>query len=127
MKTANESGSEPAKTVLVVDDDKAKRYSLSRVLAMGGYEPREAASGYEALNLLDDVAAVVLDVHLPDLHGFEVCARIRQRYPAMPIVHVSTVFVEEPYPLAGKFAGANHYLVPPFEPSVLIEVLDRLV
>lgn len=115
-----------SKTVLVVDDDDAKRYSLSRVLAQGGYEPREASSGFEALDLLEDVSAVILDVHLPDLHGFEVCARIRQRYPALPVVHVSSVFVEDPYPLAGQFAGANHYLVPPFEPSVLIELLDRL-
>ncbi|HEY1228851.1 MAG TPA: response regulator [Ramlibacter sp.] len=114
------------KTVLVVDDDDAKRYSLSRAVALGGYEPREATSGIEALDLLDDVSAVVLDVHLPDLHGFEVCARIRQRHPGLPVVHVSSVFVEDPYPLAGQFAGANHYLVPPFEPSVLIELLDRL-
>ncbi|WP_427913418.1 response regulator transcription factor [Ramlibacter sp. MMS24-I3-19] len=110
-----------------MDDDNAKRYSLSRVVAMGGYQPREAASGLDALALLDDVSAVVLDVHLPDLHGFEVCARIRQQYPALPIVHVSTVFVDQPYPLAGRFAGANYYLVPPIEPSGLIELLDRLV
>jgi CheY-like chemotaxis protein len=115
------------RTVLVVDDDDAKRYSLSRVLVLGGYEAREADCGYDALERLDGVSAVVLDVHLPDLHGFEVCALIRQRHPAMPIIHVSSVFVEAPYPLAGQFAGANHYLVPPFEPSVLIGLMDRLV
>lgn len=115
------------KTVLVVDDDAAKRYTMTRVVALGGYDTREATCGYEALEALDDVCAVVLDVHLPDLHGFEVCARIRQRYPAMPVVHVSSVFVDDPYPLAGQFAGASKYLVAPFAPSVLIETLDGLV
>ena len=60
--------------VLVVDDNDATLYSTSRVLRAAGFEVAEGASGEEALDLaLKDIDLMLLDVNLPDLHGFEVC------------------------------------------------------
>lgn len=116
--------------VLVVDDHDAGRYALSRSLAASGFLTLEAVGGAEALSLLEApgrVSAVVLDVHLPDLHGFEVCRAIRKRAPTMPVVHVSAVYVDPPYRIAGNLAGANEYLVGPVDPGELAVLLDRLL
>ncbi len=62
--------------VLVVDDNPASRYATVRLLRAAGFRAREAASGGEALAMADEgVSAVVLDVHLPDIDGFELSPR----------------------------------------------------
>ena len=64
--------------VLVVDDSAAGRYAVSRMLRRGGYEVREAGTGQEALRLAaEKPRLVLLDVHLPDVDGHEVCRRLR--------------------------------------------------
>jgi DNA-binding response OmpR family regulator len=130
---AGESHPAPARQryrVLVVDDHDAGRYALARALAAAGFLTLEAAGGAEALALLEAsarISAVVLDVHLPDLHGFEVCRAIRKQAPTMPVVHVSAVYVDPPYRIAGNLAGANEYLVGPVDPDELAALLDRLL
>ena len=65
-------------TVLVVDDNPATRYATGRVIRAAGFQTAEAGSGAEALDLIArGVSAAVLDVHLPDIDGFELCRRIR--------------------------------------------------
>ena len=68
-----------AHTVLVVDDNPATRYSTSRVLRAAGFRSLEAASGQRGAGAgrrgVSDL--MVLDVHLPDIDGFEVCRRLR--------------------------------------------------
>ncbi|MDB5898442.1 MAG: hybrid sensor histidine kinase/response regulator, partial [Ramlibacter sp.] len=66
-------------SILVVDDNVAAKYALSRGLRAAGYRTVEASAGAEALELSEFVSAVVLDVHLPDVHGYEVCRLIRKR------------------------------------------------
>lgn len=96
--------------ILVVDDDEPKRYSMVRWLTHAGYAVDEAATGEEGLARLAGHDAVVLDVHLPDLSGFDVCRQMRRRAPAVPIVQVSAVFTQESYRAAGRLAGASSYL-----------------
>lgn len=112
--------------VLVVDDDSAKRYALSRSLRAAGFQVMEAAHGSGALALIGDCSAAVLDVYLPDIDGFELCRRLRQQRPAMPIVQVSSVLVEEPYRDKGRDAGADAYLAGP-EMEELVRTLDALL
>jgi CheY-like chemotaxis protein len=67
-----------AHTVLVVDDNPATRYSTGRVIRAAGFRLAEAGTGQEALDqAAKGVSAVVLDVHLPDMDGFEVCRHLR--------------------------------------------------
>ena len=116
--------------VLVVDDNDATLYSTSRVLRAAGFEVAEGASGEEALDLaLKDIDLMLLDVNLPDLHGFEVCRRLRQdpRTARLPIIHVSATFVTDLDKAHGLDSGADGYLTHPIEPSVLIATIKAFL
>ena len=70
---------EPAETILIIDDDASSRYILGRCLASTPYRLREAASALEGLAMVHEEhpRAVFLDVHLPDMNGFEVLDRLQ--------------------------------------------------
>ena len=117
-------------TVLVVDDNPATCYATARALRAAGFKTVEAGTGQEALDLsLGDISAVVLDVHLPDIGGFEVCAMMREREQTMslPIVHLSAAFVADTDKVAGLNAGADAYLTHPAEPAMLVATIQALV
>ncbi len=117
-------------TVLVVDDNPATRYSTARVIRAAGFLTEEADSGGAALALAGTgIAAVVLDVHLPDMSGFDVCRALRgdPRTTFMPIVHLSAAYVQSEHRVAGLNAGADAYMVHPVEPPLLIATLQALI
>ncbi|MEJ5988974.1 response regulator [Ramlibacter sp. PS3R-8] len=116
-------------SVLVVDDAASNRYALSRALRSEGFQTVEAAAGAQALELAEYVSAVVLDVHLPDVHGFEVCRLLRgdPKTATVPVIHVSAVYVKDEDRKAGELAGADAYLVSPVDTSELAVLIDRLV
>jgi signal transduction histidine kinase/DNA-binding response OmpR family regulator len=70
---------EPAESILIIDDDTSSRYVLGRCLASTPYRIREAASGLAGLSMVHEERprAVFLDVHLPDINGFEVLERLQ--------------------------------------------------
>lgn len=117
-------------TVLVVDDNPATRYATGRVIRAAGFRTAEAGSGAEALDLVAaGVSAVVLDVHLPDIDGFEVCRQIRAN-PAtatLPVVHLSAEYIRNEDRVTGLNAGADGYMVHPAEPAVLVATLQALI
>ena len=116
--------------LLVVDDNPATRYSTSRVLRAAGFTVREAGTGEEALALADEhVAGVVLDVHLPDMNGFEVCKLLRER-PAtlrIPVIHLSAAYVGDTDKVRGLHSGADAYMTHPAEPALLVATLQALI
>ncbi|MCG2594374.1 response regulator [Ramlibacter sp. XY19] len=112
-------------TVLVVDDNASKRYAISRGLQAAGFLVVEAAHAADAL-ATPACSAAVLDVYLPDMDGFALCERMRRAHPALPIVQVSSVLVEEPYRKAGRAAGADAYLTEP-DLAELVGTLDALL
>lgn len=117
-------------TVLVVDDNAATRYATGRVLKASGFKVMEAASGLDAIEKSAvGVSAVVLDVNLPDLNGFNVCRVIRQRPSTehLPIVHLSATHVASEDRVTGLNSGADAYLVHPAEPAVLVATVQALI
>lgn len=116
-------------SVLVVDDHEATRYTLSRALQASGYRTLEASAGAQALQLSEFASALVLDVHLPDLHGFEVCRLVRHapRTSALPIVHVSAVHRSLADREASRTAGADDFLTTPVDFALLAQRLDTLL
>ena len=116
-------------SVLVVDDNAASRYATARNLRAAGFNIVEAAAGAEALELGEFVSAVVLDVHLPDLLGFEVCRLLRSKptTASLPIVYVSALYVSEDDQQHGMSTGGNAYLVSPVDPEALLATLDQLI
>ena len=108
--------------VLVIDDDPGVRVLCKIAFRTEGDEIVEAASGREGLDLLatETIDAVVLDVMLPSVNGFEVLRRIREdpRTRDLPVVLLS-VRVGIRDQIDGWRAGADDYLTKPFSPSAL--------
>jgi DNA-binding response OmpR family regulator len=108
--------------LLLVDDDEAKRYVLATWLRRAGHTVSEAATGAEALSQVGSAELVVLDVHLPDMSGFEVCRRIKQdaRTAAIPVIQVSATAIAVADRAHGLTQGADAYLIEPTEPAELL-------
>ena len=106
-------------TVLVVDDEPIVRDVVVRYLERDGYTTVQAATGSEALGLLErePPALVVLDVMLPGVNGLELCRWIRSR-SEVPIVML-TALGEEADRIVGLELGADDYLIKPFSPREL--------
>ena len=100
-----------------------------RSLRAAGFHIVEAGGGAQALELARYVSAVVLDVHLPDLHGFEVCRLLRERPETahLPVVHVSGIYVDDAAQAAGRAAGADDYFVNPVDYGRLADRIDELL
>lgn len=117
-------------TILVADDNVAARYATVRALRAAGFRTVESTGGAGALeHARQGVSAVVLDVHLPDLHGFEVC-RLLRASPAtshLPVIHVSAVHVANEDQVTGIGAGADAYLLSPVSSELLVALLDALI
>jgi DNA-binding NarL/FixJ family response regulator len=116
--------------VLVVDDDQGFRAYVAELLENVGYRTEQLESGRSVLAaaLVEQPAAVVLDVELPDLNGYEVCRQLRDHYgDDVPIVFVSG---ERPDALdrsAGLLLGADDYLAKPVDAGELVARVRRLV
>jgi len=109
--------------VLLVDDRRENLIALEAVLEPLGENLVLASSGEEALGhlLAHDFAAILLDVQMPGMDGFETARLIRQRRRTrqIPIVFLTAISREERNIFAGYEAGAVDYIVKPFEPLVL--------
>jgi two-component system response regulator MprA len=110
--------------VLLADDDRAIRESLERALDLEGYQVVLTNDGVEALATLrrEPIDVVVLDVMMPGVDGLGVCRVMRAAGDRTPILML-TARVDTPDRVAGLDAGADDYLVKPFE---LDELLARL-
>ncbi|MFI6929681.1 response regulator transcription factor [Streptomyces sp. NPDC050287] len=109
--------------ILVVEDDHALRDVLRRGLSDEDFEPVLATDGATALRLAtDDIAAVVLDIGLPDADGRDVCQAMRANGFVAPIIFL-TARHHLTDRLAGFSAGADDYLPKPFH---LAELVARL-
>ena len=114
--------------ILIVDDDPAITNVLRRGLAYEGYAVEAAASGTEALDRLREATpdAVILDVMLPGLDGFEVLRRIRATDRQMPILMLTAKDTSADQ-VAGLEHGADDYVVKPFQFEVLLARIRALL
>jgi len=115
--------------VLVVDDNASNLYAVGRSLRGAGYHVIEATGGAQALELVDFASAVVLDIPLPDLLGFEVCRLMRERAPsaALPVICISAMYVSDSDQAHGLELGADAYLPAPIDPVALVGKVDQLI
>jgi len=106
-------------SILAVDDDPASLTALSKILEFEGYYVKAVTSGEEALRELerqDEYNLVILDVMMPEISGYEVLKRIRQRFQPMDMpVLLLTAKAKTEDLQAGFNAGANDYLTKPFD------------
>lgn len=106
--------------VLVTDDERSVRSAVRRALTLEGYRVTEAEDGAQALQAIarDHPDAIVLDVMMPELDGYEVCRALRDRGDSTPILML-TARDEVDQRVKGLDSGADDYLVKPFSPREL--------
>jgi len=113
--------------VLIVEDDVALREALSTTLeGSGRYPVLAAASGPEALSILDRerVGLVVSDVQMEPMDGHELLSEMRRRHPALPAV-LMTAYGTIEHAVTSIRQGASDYLAKPFEAGEFLELVER--
>ncbi len=117
--------------ILVVDDNVATRYSVRRVLEHHGFQVDEAGTGGQGVERLSTEAfdALILDVNLPDMSGFDLVRQLREspRTSLLPVVHVSAASIATGDMITGLNAGADAYLIHPVDHDVLLATLRTLL
>ena len=115
---------------IVVDDSRATRAILVRILEELGFDCLQAPHGQEALSLLDaepDIDLALVDWNMPVMDGLEFVTRVRaqQRFAGMKIVMVTTEG-DTDHLVRALEAGADEYAMKPFTPAVIREKLQLL-
>src|SRR5690606_41845907 len=107
------------------------RYSVRRVLEHQGFSVEEAGTGTEGLEQLqcEPFDALVLDVNLPDMSGFDLVRILRAspRTSLLPVIHVSAASIATGDMIPGLNAGADAYLIHPVDHDVLLATLRTLL
>lgn len=117
-------------TILLVEDHLPSRYAVTRILKKAGFAVKEAATGQEALRLAQEKPdIIILDVHLPDISGFEVCRTLKAdpNTASIPVLHLSSTYVLGNDKVLGLESGADCYLIAPVEPPELIATVNALL
>jgi two-component system, chemotaxis family, chemotaxis protein CheY len=116
--------------ILVVDDSITMRQMVSLTLQKAGHTVFEADSGINALKLADKERfdLIITDINMPGMDGLELIKelRMRQATKLKPIL-VLTTEMDADKKSAGRAAGASGWIVKPFDPAALLDVLPRVL
>ena len=115
--------------VLVVEDDVEMNELERELLALNGLSSVAAYSGVEALEVYDRTPpdAVLLDVMLPEMDGFETCRRLKSHDSRRTPIVILTALDAEDCRTLGFQAGADAYFSKPFNPDEVVETLLNLI
>ena len=118
------------KQILIVDDSASIRQMLSFTLKSAGYEVDEAVDGKDGLGKAQRKTynLVFTDQNMPNMDGLSLIRSLRDMagYRSTPILMLTTEFSDE-MKAKGKAAGANGWLVKPFDPQRLTEVVRKVI
>ena len=118
------------KRILVVEDEVPILRILQRYLESAGFEVHGETRGAQAIRyaVADKPDLVILDLRLPDVHGVQVCERLRMRYQSwmMPIMMLTALDSTQDRE-QGLAAGADAYITKPFELPALLPVIELLL
>jgi len=112
--------------VLLVDDEPAVVYALKEFARLAGHDPVAAASGKEALGLLEGVDAVIADYAMPGMNGVELLQAVRERDDTLPVI-ILTAQGSERVAVQAMKAGAYDYLLKPFDLDEIVHAVGRAV
>lgn len=122
--------SENRTRILIADDREENRYILGRVLERAGYDCDYASTGRDALQKVQALPSIViLDVHLPDMSGYEVCRSIKRTPQTAPVsvLQISASFVANEDKAKALEVGADAYLTHPIDGIVLLATVRSLL
>ncbi len=119
-----------AKTILIVDDSAAIRQLVSFAIEYAGHTVIAASGGKDALTKLDNarIDLVISDVNMPEMDGIEFIKRLRAtaKHRFTPIVMLTTE-AQQAKKQEGRAAGASGWIVKPFKPEQLLNVINKFV
>ena len=114
------------KRILFADDDPEIREALRLLLSCEGFETVEASCGKDVLELMDHpIDLVILDVMMPEMNGYAVCAELRKRYTT-PVLFLTAKSQDSDKTL-GFSAGGDDYLVKPFSYNELMNRVKAIL
>ena len=117
-------------SILAVDDSPSMRKMVSFTLTGAGYHVLEAVDGQDAFEkaMAHKIDLVLADQNMPRLDGIGLTRKLREqpRFKNMPILILTTESSEQ-MKQAGRAAGATGWLVKPFDPVRLIEVIKKVI
>lgn len=126
---AGSNGNKAARRVLVVDDNADSRELTATLVEISGHESKTASDGGEAIEQANRYQpdAILLDIGLPDMTGYDVCRTIREQDWAseIPIIALSGRDGSEAL-TESKEAGFDAHLVKPVDPADLLDLLSAL-
>ena len=118
-----------AKRILIADDHKENRYIMRRVLEGSGYACLESDNGRKTLELAKTLPdLIILDVHLPDINGVDVCRELKANplTRSIAVMQISASFVAPEDRVVALDAGADGYLTHPIDRTVLLATVRAL-
>ena len=117
-------------TILIVDDTASMRQMISFTLNSAGYEVLEANDGDEALKLANENTfdLIITDINMPNMNGIELVKSLRNNanYKFTPIILLTTESQQSKRE-EGKSVGATGWIVKPFNPEQLIQVIEKVL
>lgn len=118
------------KKIMTVDDSASIRMMVKFTLKDAGYDVFEAENGVEALEKLNgsQVQMVIVDVNMPKMDGIELVRRLRSdpNYRYIPII-ILTTESQELKKQEGRDAGATGWIIKPFKPQQLLDVVRKVL
>lgn len=118
-----------AKKILTVDDSKTMREMVSFTLKGAGFDVIEAEDGVQAIKVLqgNKVDLIITDLNMPNMDGFELLKELRSTdvHKYVPIL-VLTTEADSLKKESGKSLGATGWIVKPFNPEKLIQVVNKV-
>ena len=119
-----------AKTILIIDDSPSIRQMVAFTLRTEGYTVVEAADGVDGLAKANahDIDLVLSDQNMPNMDGITFIKALRglPKFTSTPILMLTTVHNDE-VKAQGKEAGANGWLVKPFDPHQLLDIVKKFI
>jgi len=113
--------------ILLVDDEENYRELIAKVLTKAGYTVLQAADGMGALSLLErsNVDLVISDILMPVLNGYALVARLREKWPDMPVI-LTTGFLS-PDAAKSMMKGSVDFIPKPINAETLLDMVRRRV
>jgi len=113
--------------ILLVEDEERYREHIARVLTKAGYEVLQAADGLEALSTLEKskIDLVISDILMPNLNGYALVARLRAKWPKMPVI-LTTGFLSQES-AKSMMNGSVDFIPKPINAQTLIDMIHRRI